>query len=284
MSNIAAQFRRTAPNAFGRLLSRLLVTYYLGPDHPMKLRFWGWFRKAVNYTRLTIPYSGGWITLDERDYLQHAILRTGAYEPEIWDALARVMNEREIVWDIGANIGSFTLKALHDRRVARVVAIEPDSLHAAVLRYNIKLNGQEARCLLKQVALSDERRKQIFFHGTFPHTGGSNLGTDLGNGYFEVECWTVDKLVFETGVSAPTLMKIDVESWEEPLFRGASRLLCNQPPRAIVVEGDSDQQGNLQNQELAALLAQYGYRIQWLRRYSGDIYTRENYLATYCPI
>ena len=69
----------------GKRVSRALRAYYLGPGHPMKLRFWWGMRERLRYPRLTIPYAGrGWITVDERDMLQGEIFVTGAYEPEVW--------------------------------------------------------------------------------------------------------------------------------------------------------------------------------------------------------
>src|SRR5262245_1719002 len=126
---------------FGRSASWMLSQYYCAPDHPMKLRIWSLLRRFVEYRRLTVPYfETGWITVDERDYLQEMILRTGRYEPEVWSSLAEVAKSDEIVWDIGANIGSFTICALLDNRIRKVHAFEPDPLHAEVLSYNVALN------------------------------------------------------------------------------------------------------------------------------------------------
>lgn len=41
------------PKVLGKKISRVLLAYYRGPDHPMKLRLWGWFRQLTRYPRLT---------------------------------------------------------------------------------------------------------------------------------------------------------------------------------------------------------------------------------------
>src|SRR6266496_2386858 len=95
----------------GRNASRALSRYYCTPGHPIKLRIWSLLRRFVEYRRLTIPYfETGWITVDERDYIQEMILRTGQYEPEVWNSLAEVAKSDESVWDRGANIGSLTIR------------------------------------------------------------------------------------------------------------------------------------------------------------------------------
>jgi FkbM family methyltransferase len=230
------------------------------------------------YSRLTIRYQdAGWITLDERDYIQQQILRTGRYEPEVWDTLFSFAVQNEVVWDIGANCGSFAIESLLDHRVAALHLFEPDPLHAAILRLNLGLNS--GPWTVHQLALSDKSETRDFYHASFPHTGGSTLAGDQGSGVFRVDCRTADSLVFESNVAAPTLVKMDVEGWEGLVFRGANRLLSEKPPRAIVFEGDSDDRGELQNATFVVGLNELGYEVSWIRRYDGNIYHRENYLA-----
>jgi len=270
------------PVVLNKSLSRLLVQYYLGPDHPMKLRIWRWLRWALRHARITIPYlDDKWITVDERDYLQNQILRYGQYEPEIWDSLSNFIVADEIIWDIGANIGSFTIQALTSKYVEHIYAFEPDPIHRSVLEANVRLNLANDRCTINPCALSDHRHFSIFYRGSFPHTGGSNLTKDLGNGQFVVECCTADDLIYSQNVKPPTLIKMDVESWEEYVVKGAHKLLRENPPKAIVFEADSDKSGTITNSSLVQFFYDYGYSITWLQRYDNTIYHRENYLAVY---
>lgn len=125
----------------GKRLSHLLTSYYLGPDHPAKLRLWSWLRRLMRYSRFTIKYANdGWITLDERDYLQHEILTKGCYEPEVWGSLSTFALQDECVWDVGANIGSFAIIAMLDSRVRALHVFEPDPYHADILAYNLRSN------------------------------------------------------------------------------------------------------------------------------------------------
>src|SRR5207245_2543107 len=99
--------------------SRAMRAYYLGPDHPMKLRLWTWLRRSTGYPLLTVRYCGrGWIALDERDYVQRYVLTDGLYEPEVWEALFSSAWDSEVLWDIGAHVGTFTVRSMLDSRVA----------------------------------------------------------------------------------------------------------------------------------------------------------------------
>jgi FkbM family methyltransferase len=267
-------------NVINKPISRLLRAYYLGPNHPMKLRFWWTLRRVVGFPRLTMPYAGGgWITVNESDHLQGQIFTHGDYEPEVWETLARFANHNEVFWDVGANIGSVSIKALQDPRVAQVHAIEPDPLHADTLELNLSLN--RGRYQIHRVALSDRSEWKIVYHGPSANSGLSTLVEGLlpTGQRFEVECLPLDTLVQERRAPSPTLMKIDVEGWEVRVLHGAAATLADAPPRAIVFEAECDQLANMLDTSLVNFLEHYGYDVRHIPRKGGWIEPRENYLA-----
>jgi FkbM family methyltransferase len=233
----------------------------------------------MRYSPLTIPLeAGGWLAIDERDNHQMEIFRSGYYEPEVWEGLTRHMTTDEVLWDVGAFIGSVSVQALLDPRVKEVHAFEPNPEQANLLNHNLQLNGH--RWVLHRLALSNRNESAQLFRHELPLKGGATLSNDYGAGSVTVNCHMVDTLVFELGVPAPTLMKVDIEDWEYPLFEGAARLFAQRAPKAIVFEASSDQAGNIIDQRLADYLKTYGYRIQWLKRYDGKVWHRENYVAS----
>lgn len=267
------------PRTIGRKASKLLRAYYLGPDHPMKIRFWGWFRRLTRYPRLTLPYAdGGWITVDERDVVSRFVMEDGGYEPEVWDALAAFARRDEVVWDVGGNIGTVSIRAVRDPRVRMVHAFEPDPANADVLEHNLALNGSRFR--VHRVALHSRTETLHLNVAPDANRGLSSLARATSTGRTTaVQGVTVDDLVFERGVDAPTLMKMDVEDWEIHVVRGARRLLAERPPRAIVLESESDASGAMVDVELRGLLEAAGYRVERLARPDATIESRENYLA-----
>jgi FkbM family methyltransferase len=272
-------------------ISRILSAYYRGPDHPLKLRLWRYMRQWSGYSPLTIPYADGcWITIDERDWLQSAIFTSGAYEPEVWDALAHYATGDEVVWDVGANVGSFALKAARDSRVRSVYAFEPDPLTLKTLTANLALNGNPA--IVYPLALSDTPDRRQLIHGPASNTGMSTLSPTSSTGMtqhvsdertqlptFDVSCRTADELIAEGSAEPPSLMKVDVEGWEYHVFNGAQQLLQSQRLRAIAFEGGSDTTGRLTDDRVEDSLSRYGYCISHIRRPDGELRGVENYLA-----
>ncbi|MBI1748350.1 MAG: FkbM family methyltransferase [Acidobacteria bacterium] len=263
-----------------KLVSQLLGSYYRGPDFPMKLRLWDWLRKGLKYSRLTVSYGkNGWISVDERDLLQRQILATGTYEMEVWETLAARATSCEVVWDVGAHIGSVAIRALMDARVKEVHAFEPDPRHSEILAINLALN--QGLYTIHRLALGSRCGAMKLYRGPLANTGLSSLVAppEADREEFTVNCRTADELVFRDGITPPTLMKIDVEDWEYAVLIGAKRVLRASPPKAIVFESRSDPHGEILDRRLIDYLKDVGYRVQRIRRPSGIVDVRENYLA-----
>jgi hypothetical protein len=94
----------------------------------------------------------------------------------------------------------------------------------------------------------------------------------------QVQCASVDQLVFEGGVKPPTLMKIDVEGSEYDVLDGARQLFRKSPPKAIVMEVEVDPAGNWLDQRLAKYAEEAHYVIRHVARPGGEVDSRENFL------
>src|SRR5215831_15660295 len=68
----------------------------------------------------------------------------------------------DIVLDVGANIGVFTLLAA--QQGAQVYAYEPISLTFAALQQNVRLHGLDAVVHTRNIGLSDRTEEKLMFH------------------------------------------------------------------------------------------------------------------------
>src|SRR3989338_5041003 len=129
------------PRVLGKRLSSAMRAYRRGPNHPAKIRLWGWLRRMQNYALLTVSYAGdAWLALDDSDFLQGGVLVSGAYEPEVYDGLFQHALWDEIIWDVGAHVGTFSVRAAMDHRVKEVHAFEPNPRTVSFLEINRALN------------------------------------------------------------------------------------------------------------------------------------------------
>lgn len=156
-------------------------------------------------------------------------------EPLILQALQR-MRSGECFYDIGANIGLYTILAakLVGAR-GTVVAFEPEAGNFARLQANARLNRlrQVIACPL---ALSNEAAAARFrLHSDMVGEGGHGMAAD-GEGDLTVFCLPLDRLVELYGLALPNHIKIDVEGHEERVLTGMPRVLASSTLRTIVLE------------------------------------------------
>jgi FkbM family methyltransferase len=247
----------------------------------MKIRLWnGFWTWMDGRLRLQVPYAGsGWITLNVRDWLQFLIFLQGFCELEVWETLAAQAEAGEVVWDVGANIGSLSVRAVLDKRVRAVHAFEPNPGHLEILRLNLSLNPGPAT--VHPFGLSDHDETRPLYEGTKTNMGLASFEPIEGRESHPVRCRTADDLVYGEGVPPPTLLKIDVEGWEERVLIGAARLLAENPPKAIVIECACHPDGSLVDHGAADRLIKAGYSFDLMVRPDKSIEPRENYLAVH---
>lgn len=252
--------------------------YLLGKDHPFKLRILRFLFRVFGI-RLRVPFSqGALISLDPFDGVQSTILRSGYYEPEVWESLEPLLEEKEVFWDVGANIGSVALRAGLCSKVSQVHCFEPSPTNFSIAKLNATLNPQ-CPLVLHQMGLSDREEVLGLSQGPAENSGATKLEQPLQQtGFHSVLCKTVDQVIREGLAPAPTFLKIDVEGMEMQVLRGAESLFATNPPKALVVEAPSTENGELNHQELGRFLMSRGYKMRRLNRAYGKIEPVENFL------
>jgi len=141
------------------------------------------------------------------------------------------MKAGEVMYDIGANVGSYSILA--GVKGMKVFAFEPEAENYALLCKNLSLNGIEpnAYCM----ALSDEEKAGTLYAGQREaggacHSFGQSIGHDLRerNSVFTQGCFGIplDTLV-ERGLPHPQHIKIDVDGLEYKVIKGAEKTLMN---------------------------------------------------------
>ncbi len=268
------------PNVLSEPLSRLLQWWHRGSDHPAKLRLWWGILRALKYPRLMVRDGQGLgFSVDCRDCIGGSLFTHGAYEPEVWATLAKAASHDEIFWDIGAHIGVFAIQAAHEESIAEVRAFEPNPRTLDILQYNAKLNTR--RFAIHPVALSDKHGSADLFLPPAANTGLASLdkGTNHAGDTATVRCTTIDVLLSDRDILAPTLIKVDVEGTELAVFQGAVRLFQTHPPKCIVFETAVDSNGHPTTSAISLFLSPFCYRVARIPRWNNRIEARENFVA-----
>ena len=144
----------------------------------------------------------------------------GTYERESVETFAAAIQSGMTVWDVGANIGYYTLLA---RRLVgpagQVVAIEPLPVNLAALRAHLALNGFGDVDVVEAAAAATSGTAR------FRMTDSPGEGYFDGDGEIEVATIALDTLTERL----PHVVKIDVEGFADLVLRGADRILEHHP-------------------------------------------------------
>lgn len=165
----------------------------------------------------------------------------------------------DVLWDIGANVGAFTIYAAV-RRKLRVVAFEPGAASFAALTRNIEINGLDGRADAYCLALANET-KLDYLH--MANTGAGHSMHAFGspetvNGRISpvfrqaVPGFTADRFAEIFDVPRPQHIKLDVDSIEFDILRGAENLLRS-TVQSVLVEVSGHDDGDDIRQYLSGL-------------------------------
>ena len=150
----------------------------------------------------------------------------------------------EVLVDIGANVGMYTIWAAKTRGM-RVFAFEPESQNYALLYRNIIRNGLSDQVIAYCLALSDESAYSRlylsdFFAGGSCHTFGEQIDHQLERreSQYSQGCIsnTLDKLVRDGVIPVPNHIKIDVDGLEHKVLRGCAETLKDPLVKSVLVE------------------------------------------------
>jgi FkbM family methyltransferase len=161
------------------------------------------------------------------------LARRSGYETRFHDALLGAVRPGDVVWDVGANVGRYTLplsKAAGPE--GHVYAFEPNP---AALEWLHEEAGDLVNVTILPYALGAEPGRLPFEPGSDGRGALSRIATAPREGLIEVAVVAGDAMRGgEAGV--PAVIKIDVEGYELEVLRGMRETLRARQLRTVCVE------------------------------------------------
>lgn len=246
-----------------------LGKYLADPGMIRRKLQWSLLRRFRRDGQVTVNTWNGRLTFDVADGLigKHLFVRR-AFEREFLLRAYRFLDdhklrspERDVLADVGANIGMIAIAAVRHGCCREAIAVEPSPGNFTLLRRNVAQNGYERVVHARRLALSSERgRLQLI-------TGGDNSGAHRvltestshaqpasasSPTTVAVEATTFDELL---SAELPHLTRrlglvwVDIEGHEAQFFAGADiigrqrvAVVCEFFPRLIEQHGTCREQ------------------------------------------
>jgi len=247
MIDFSAISKKTCAGSFLRLILKLIPSFYIITIKQGIIKGCKWIKgSGVN---------GYWL---------------GNYEKAEQKIFAQKVKKDDVVFDIGANVGFYSLLASKIVGInGKVYAFEPAPVNLYYLKKHLKLNNC-ANSIVVVGAVSDKNDMVYFNEGDHAATGHISKDGDSTL----VPTFYLDKLIEDKMILSPNLMKIDVEGAEFSVLSGGKNMLDKYHPTIFL-----STHNQTAHQQCLNLLLSLNYKLASLNNL--DIEKTSEVLATY---
>ena len=142
---------------------------------------------------------------------------------EVFAGLVKIINPK-VVWDIGANSGTYGVLAKALAPNCEVVFFEPIPKAVDLIQANLELNEFKAKIF--EIALGDfDGEGDIFFEqghdfATSVTVNKNTVPEGIKSDCMKIQVRRLDSLIREQNLNSPALVKLDVETYEYEVLNG----------------------------------------------------------------
>ena len=218
---------------------------------------------SIDNVKFTLPCDN-WIT-----HFRWYLFKTK--EAEVRKYINNYLNNGDVFFDIGANIGVFSIYAGKRHDKLEIYSFEPEYSNLHYLKENVVKNDLMDRINIYSVAVSDQDaismlNIQDLTPGAAVHTESKEDIELTDEGYKVI--WregiatiTLDRFCTDQNV-IPNAIKIDTDGNEAKILSGATKVLNNSKLRSIVLELPPDPESS---RLCVEMLESSGFKLKWSR-------------------
>lgn len=202
---------------------------------------------------------------------RNGLLKLRAHNPDLFYAFGDseksvrevfVAEEGEIVVDVGAYIGSYTIRASRlVGNTGKVIAIEAEPSNFDALLFNLRLNQADNVIPLNLAAWDKETvlDLRISKHSAAHSLVWAYLPKDSSQS-IKVKARHLDQILENLGIEEVDWVKMDVEGAEVELLRGMEKIISKSPNLKILIEAHMDET----KEECLPILRKNGFEFRLL--------------------
>ena len=206
------------------------------------------------------------IKTNQTSYITQLLYWEGYQNFEYTDIFIKLIKKINVFYDIGANIGYYSLLAEIENKNIKVIGFEPANGPLSYFRENIKINKFK-NIRVESLALSDKEGEITFYeirnkkYTYLEHNlaGEGNSGSKMSGRNFvpiSVKTTTLDKYVENAKEANIDLIKMDTEGTEHFILENSDNVLKLMKPIIIC-----ETLFNTIELELEKLMRSYGYEF-----------------------
>lgn len=219
-----------------------------------------------------------WTTGSSYEYI------LGNYEdPQVIDEFCAWLEPASVFYDLGGNIGFYTLLANRFITTGKIYSFEPIAFNRIIFEKHIALNTgliKNKNIMILPFAVSDREKEIIFSDNSEQKDGNTYVATSpfftASKNTINVKCYSIDELV-QQGYEKPGIIKIDVEGAEYDVLQGAINTLQQYKPAILLATHDCHLPGVKDN--CIRFLQEVGYTLRHTGNYNKQLAGLDDYIA-----
>jgi len=161
----------------------------------------------------------------------------------------------EVFWDIGANVGVYSLYAARAGKASRILAFEPSPWNFATLVRSAELNGWNDRIAPYCLAISDQTKLDtLHMKNALFGSAQCSFGAPVNQWGGELDValeqaaigFSIDAFIVTFDPPFPNRIKVDVDGLDGAVARGMARTVRDERVRSVLIEIDQARTGELE--------------------------------------
>lgn len=172
------------------------------------------------------------------------------------------LNDSDVMIDVGANAGFYTLHLAKTYKNANIISIEADPETSSILEKNCNLNNL-SNVTIHNLAIAD-REGELTLYQSASHSGIHSIfepANSQDTSSVKIKSTTLDNLIHGS-FNKVAWIKIDVEGAELSVLRGSSKTLKITNKIFVEVHEHILKQNNETSKEIIDILKNAGFKIK----------------------
>ena len=168
-------------------------------------------------------------------------------EPETLNWIDNFNSENKIIfWDIGSNIGLYSIYAAIKYENIEIISFEPSTSNLRILSRNISINHLNKKIKIFQIPLNkkenifNEIKENQFVEGGALNTFGEDFNYEgkklLSKNNYDIYGTNISFLLKNKILKTPNYIKIDVDGIEHLILKGSIDFFNNENIKSVLIE------------------------------------------------
>ena len=193
-------------------------------------------------------------------------------------------------WDIGSNIGLYSIYAASTIKDISVVSFEPSTSNLRILSRNISINKLSEKIKIFQLPLGEKENKFLNFYERKFNEGDSHNSIDENIDFegkkikkinsYNIFSTNINKIIEDEILDVPDYIKIDVDGIEHLILKGGDKLLKNLKVSEIQIEINENFKEQMNN--VMKIMRENNFKFKEKKRNEkSGYYSNEKYSKFY---